>query len=295
MGKGFYLSDLLDVSWIYGMNKLNIPNIGDSFSVLVVNTFYSDSQVEYCYERPKKENVKVPKNGIRIAKSRPKGSILKKNELENYDKFIQNEYLISDPSQMIPLYAITLRRNEYLIIWRDNNFDKKKENPNNYQNFDKMKNFNEEIQKFAYRFINSKIYYVNTTEEGLKLIDRKKYNKIIIITNGANDGEGFIKESRKILGANSIALVSCYLPRKHINWITKLTNTFIGNEIDFLKDFIYYSILEKKEKMLELKLRNEQKYNIKFDNFDENELFKFPNYKTEGNYRELKFNPKYNK
>ena len=296
VGKGFYLSDLLDVSWIYGMKTQKIPNIGDSFSVLVVNTFYSDSQVEYCYEKPKKEKEKVPKNGIRIARSScPKGKILKKNELENYDKFIRNEYLISDQSQMIPLYAITLRRNEYLIIWRDNNFDKNKENPNNYKNFDKMKNFNEEIQKYAYRFINSKIYYVNTTEEGLKLIDRKKYNKIIIITNGANDGEGFIKESRKILGANSIALVSCYLPRKHLNWITKLTNTFIGNEIDFLKDFIYYSILEKKEKMLELKLRNEQRYNIKFDNFDENELFKFPNYKTKGNYTELTFNPKYNK
>ena len=237
MGKGFNLSDLLDVSWIYGMRTLNIPDIGDSFSVLVVNTFYSDSQVEYCYESPKNGNEKVPKNGIRIAKSCPKGRILKKNELENCDKFIQNEYLISDPSQMIPLYAITLRRNEYLIIWRDNNFDIS--NPNNNKNFDKMINFNKEIQKFAYRFINSKIYYVNTTEEGLKLIDRKKYNKIIIITNGANDGEGFIKESRKILGANSIALVSCYLPRKHLNWITKLTNTFIGNEIDFLKDFIY--------------------------------------------------------
>ena len=82
---------------------------------------------------------------------------------------------------MMPLYAINLRRVEYLIIWRDNNFDKS--NPNNYKNFDKMIQFNEEIQKYAYRQINSKIYYVKTTEEGLKLIDRKKYNKIIIITN----------------------------------------------------------------------------------------------------------------
>jgi hypothetical protein len=53
-----------------------------------------------------------------------------------------------------------------------------------------------EMQNFAFRELNSKIYHVNTTEEGLKLIDRKKYNKIVIVTNGGNNGEEFIKESR---------------------------------------------------------------------------------------------------
>ena len=127
---------------------------------------------------------------------------------------------------MLPLHAINLRRIEYLINWRDNNFNKS--NPNNYEDWE----------------INSKIYYVNTTEEGLRLIDRKKYNKIIIITNGGNNGEEFINESRKILGANSIALVSCYIPKRHLNWIIKLPNTFIGNEIDFIKEFLLYSIKE---------------------------------------------------
>ena len=256
VGKGFYLSDLLDVSWLYGNKQENtkIPEVGDSFSVLVVDSFYSESKIEYCYKRPPKEKIKVQKGGIRIAKSTPRGRILSKEDLENYDKFIQNEYLISDESQMMPLYAINLRRVEYLIIWRDNNFDKS--NPNNYKNFDKMIQFNEEIQKYAYREINSKIYYVKTTEEGLKLIDRKKYNKIIIITNAGNNGEEFINESRKILGANSIALVSCYIPKRHLGWISKLSNTFIGNEIDFIKEFLLYSILENRDKMVELKNRN---------------------------------------
>ena len=101
---------------------------------------------------------------------------------------------------MILIYAINLRRIEYLIIWRDLNFDKS--NPNNDKNFDKMIKFNKEIQKFAYRQINSKIYYVKTTGEGLKLIDKKKYNKIIIITNAENNAEEFINKSREILGAN---------------------------------------------------------------------------------------------
>jgi len=295
VGKGFYLSDLLDVSWLYGNKQENtkIPEVGDSFSVLVVDSFYSESKIEYCYKRPPKEKIKVQKGGIRIAKSTPRGRILSKEDLENYDKFIQNEYLISDESQMMPLYAINLRRVEYLIIWRDNNFDKS--NPNNYKNFDKMIQFNEEIQKYAYRQINSKIYYVKTTEEGLKLIDRKKYNKIIIITNAGNNGEEFINESRKILGANSIALVSCYIPKRHLGWISKLSNTFIGNEIDFIKEFLLYSILENRDKMVELKNRNEEKFKIKLEQFNKDELFKFPHFMQKGNYRDLKFIPEYNK
>ena len=46
-----------------------------------------------------------------------------------------------------------------------------------------------------------------------------------------------------------------------MNWIIKLPNTFIGNEIDFIKEFLLYSIKENKNKMLELKNRNEE--NIK--------------------------------
>ena len=150
MGKGFYLSDILDVSWIYGKRKTQIPEVGDSFFVLVCNTYYSESKIDWRYSRPKKGEEIVPTNGIRIGWARPKGGFIGKKELNNYENFIQNEYL---------------------IIWRDNNFDKS--NPNNCQNYDKMLKFNEEMQRFAYIEINSKIYYVNSTEEGLKLIDRK--------------------------------------------------------------------------------------------------------------------------
>ena len=47
-----------------------------------------------------------------------------------------------------------------------------------------------------------------------------------------------------------------------MNWIIKLPNTFKGNEMDFIKEFLLYSIKENKNKMLELKNRNEE--NIKW-------------------------------
>ena len=125
VGKGFYLSDLLDVSWIYSNNNTKIPDVGDSFSILVVNCYYSETKMEYYYGGEEKK-VPGPKDGIRIAKSKPMGRVIKKEELENYEGFFQNEYLINEKDQILPLYAINLRRIEYLIIWRDNNFNKSK-------------------------------------------------------------------------------------------------------------------------------------------------------------------------
>ena len=175
LGKGFYLSDLFEVSWRYrssGYYDNDIPKIGDSFSLLVCNTFYSKNHIELVY-KPLFNDILIPMNHLRIAKAKSNpNKIISENELKNYDKYIQNEYLLSHSEQILPIYAISLRRVEYLIIWRDNNFNQN--NPNNYENFDEMIKFNKEMQNFAYEELNAKIYYVKTTEEGLKLIDKKK-------------------------------------------------------------------------------------------------------------------------
>ena len=49
-----------------------------------------------------------------------------------------------------------------------------------------MQEFNRKIKRLISRELDSKIYYVKTTEEALTLIERKKYNKIFIINNGNN-------------------------------------------------------------------------------------------------------------
>ena len=67
LGKGFYLSDLLEVSWRYRSSTEvddYIPEIGDSFPILVCNTFYSKNNVEYCYNIVDNEEL-IPKNHLR--------------------------------------------------------------------------------------------------------------------------------------------------------------------------------------------------------------------------------------
>ena len=55
--------------------------------------------------------------------------------------------------------------------------------------------------------------------------------------------------------------------------------------MDYIKEFLLYSIKEDKNKMLELKNRNEEKYKVKFEKFNKDELFKFPYFLKKGNYK----------
>ncbi len=54
-----------------------------------------------------------------------------------------------------------------------------------------MFEFNHKIKRFASN-LDIKIYYFNETNKALEFIKRKIYNKIILITNGANNGKDFI-------------------------------------------------------------------------------------------------------
>ena len=158
-----------------------------------------------------------------------------------------------------------------------------------------MVEFNKEMKDFASREINSKIYYRSTTEEALKLIDRKKYNKIILITNGGNKGEEFIKKAREIIGGKTIVLVTCYLPSNHLEWVSKLPNTLLSNDKEIFEKLLLNAVKEDLEEMKKLKEEIEEKYEYKFDNFIvDKELFNFKHFMDEGELEDLTFDPKYN-
>ena len=85
-----------------------------------------------------------------------------------------------------------------------------------------MYDFNIKIKKYAAFNLITKIYYFSETNEALSFIKRKKYNKIILITNGANNGIGFINEARKIIGSNTISLITCYVVKKYMDIVKSM-------------------------------------------------------------------------
>ena len=297
IGQGSYFTDNLDYVWFYTGNEkrkrfYGIPKVGESFSLIASEIYYDKTKKEMVYDVDKRD-LSVESIGIRCNKVDGKSKILSKEEIKNNKGFMANEFVISDKNQILPIYGITMKRCEYLIIWRDYNFDEN--NPNNYDNedFQKMVKFNEEIKKFSAREVDSKVYYVKTSEEGLNLIKRKKYNKIILITNGNNDAKKYISDARKIIGADCIALVSAFQPYNHLDWVKDFQNTLISNQEDFHKKFIRYVILFDLNGLKILKNEIEEFYGKKYPSLKLKEfnpdLLKYPLFKKDGQFCDMQF------
>ena len=140
--------------------------------------------------------------------------------------------------------------------------------------------------------MDSKVYYVKSSEEGLQLIKKKRYNKIILMTNGNNNAKEYITDARKIIGANCIALVSSFQPANHLKWIKDFKNTLISNREDFHERFIKSVILFDLEELKDLKEDIEEYYGtkykikLKFQDFD-SDILKYPHYKNEGKFTDI--------
>ena len=309
-GKGVYFTDLIDYAWYYS-GKLNnrenfckIPKVGDTFSVVANEIYYYENKIEIVYNIDTKEK-EVEKNAIRCAKVNYKTKIMEKIELDKHKGVIWNEFLITDRNQILPLYAVTFKRIEYLVIWRDYNFSPN--NPNNYSNevFIKMQEFHRKIKNILLNELNSKIYFTKNSEEALALVKRKRYNKIIIITNGNNNGKDFILKSREIIGSEAIAAVSAYDVENHIKWVKNMPNVLLLNGINFHEKFFKIVINDYKyignikvdtlfDKVNELReeIINYYKDDIPYFDFSElnkNSIFYFPHFKESGNYSDLNF------
>ena len=299
-GPGIYFSDSLDYTWYYSSdsggkssreNFNKIPHIGDSFSFITVNAYYDKDKFEQVFGTYKK-NESVPEFGIRYILVDYESAAIPKDKLDKYYKFKGTEYLISNRNQILPLLSITVERIKYLMVWRDNNFDIN--NPNKYNQYEKILEFNNKIKNFASINLKAKIYYFNETEEALNFIKLKKYNKIILITNGGNDGENFIKKARKIIGNNTIALITCFMAKDYLKIVEKMENVFISSlHCNCIKKFLSLSCNEDLNELKNLQKECEKRYqkmdkSFKFKELDEN-AFKFPKFKESGKFEELDF------
>ena len=300
-GNGVYFTDLLDYVWFYAAeieedgNKFDnigiIPNIKDSFSFIASEIYYDNSKFEQVYDE-EKENEDVPEDGVRHICVDFGGNAISKQKLKEYKGFIGTEYVITNQKQILPLLSITLERVEYLIVWRDNNFNPS--NPNNYDCFDEMLNYNNQIKKYAAFNLKTKIYYFNESDEALKFIKRKKFNKIILISNGGNNGIGFINDARKIIGNNTISLITCYVAQNYMNVIQKTENILLNSKYyNCIKEFLRYSTnkninaLKNLQKDVENNLKKlDNSFSFKPLN---NNAFNFQHFKNGGNFHEIQF------
>ena len=285
-GKGVYFTDSLDYGWFYGgidgnrANFSGIPKVDDTFTVIINYIYYDRNGFKQV-----KDSSRTPaKNQINFAYA---GARSERINQPNKNKFFATEYVINDLDQICPFMSATLKREEFCIIWRDNNFSSK---PVYNNKFDQIfKSFLKERMAYINQVAKYNIYPCDTTEEALELVNRKKYNKIILISNVGTDmgGKKFIDKAREIIGNNVIVLFLAYR-NDHLNWIKNYKNALFSNEPKFYEE--YLQCFDEKDIKYNIRLligKLEACYNVKF-NFDNNYL-DYPYFKNDGKYTELIF------
>ena len=297
-GQGVYFTEDLDSCWIYGSEtnfkdpkhqgrNLNVPKVGEYLSFIASQIYYDKKNFKRLY-KPNYYDTPIT-NGVNFAYSEMINLDTISNELPDQSKFFGTEFVINDLNQICPFMSFKLKRDEYCIIWRDNNFSPQ---PVYNNEFDEIfKNFLKERMKYIEQFAEYNIYPCETTNEALELVKRKKYNKIILISNIGTDlgGKKFIDEARKIIGNDVLALFLAY-KIGHLYWVKNYKNALFSNEPNFYEEYINCfndEFYDKKDKILELKQSIENYYKVKF-NFDDNFLY-YPKYKDEVSFSELVF------
>ena len=304
-GMGIYFSDILDYISFYSggdkfedrrknFNKILPPN--SIFSLIAAEIFYDQKLLKHIRDDslkvpkldhfPTYQEIKtlypdkmVKKNGIHFITVETshghaiKDSVISTN-LREEGKFIGNEYVITELDQICPIYSLTLKRNEYFVLWRDLNFEGK----NNFTEYLKKR------ELFANEIAKMNIYIENRTESALKFVYKRRYNKMILITSIGLDlsGKKFIEIARKILGSNIIVLIFSS-NKKHLEWIKNYPNVLYTNSQIFYEEYIKnYN----ENDLRKLKLKIEKQYDIKLLDFTE-DFLSYPLYLKTGKYSDI--------
>ena len=288
-GKGVYFTDILDYCWFYGSqkdnryNKNKIPPINDMFTLIACSIYYNKKGFRKVID----ERYTPKKNEINFAYADAYF-----NTLEEIDesKFYGTEYVIYDLSQICPFIALKLKRDKFCVIWRDVNFSDRPVYNNSFD--DKFKKFLKNRISYIQKLARFNIYTCEESEEALKLLKRKKYNKIILISNIGDDlgGKEFIDEARKILENDIIVLFLSY-NIQHLEWIKNYNNALFSNEPEFYESYLECFSQENenkiKDSLYKLKRDIEKHYGISL-NFND-KLLDYPLFRESGKYSDLRF------
>jgi hypothetical protein len=269
--------------------------VGDTLSCIASEVFYDKAKKHKIYKQttvildhfPTYEEIKrdykdqmVEKNGINFIEVETiHGHALKsEGDIDSSKKkgnFVGTEYVITEMDQILPLYGLTLRRNEYLVVWRDPCFAKENE----------YNDFLEERKMFIYKQSKMNAFFVGSIEKGLEIIQRKRYNKIILISNIGKDlaGKKFVEVARKILGFNVMVLFFSN-NKNNFSWLQNFPNALYTNNKNFYEKYVKnYN----KDGLIQLKkeVENEYKIKLKFTN----DFLSFPNFAVDKKYKDLLF------
>ena len=304
-GMGIYFSDIIDyVSFYRGgkdsdggrINFGDIVPVNDTFSFIACEVFYDKKKFKQIkddslyvpdidhfptYEELKEKysDKMVEPNGIHFIRVNNEGDSLSEScflKERKKGEFLGNEYAITEKYQILPIYSLTIKRNEYFILWRDPNFKGKNE----------YSDYLLERKLYCIEKAKMNIYFESSTEEALKFLQRRKYNKVILITSVGLDlsGKKFIEIARKIFGFDLMVLFFS-ANQDHLKWIKSFPNCLYTDAAEIYEEYISNF---NEQGLKNLKKVVEKEYNICLKEFSD-DFLSYPNFKNEAKYSKLNF------
>ena len=285
--KGFLFTDLIEYIPSYLELEKSDLNYG---RIIPVNSIFSCEVSEIFYDKNKykqlEENINqksITNSNIQEQENNIESNGLNLIKIYNKNKdYLGNEYAIFEKYQIFPFYTLTLKRNEFCVLWRDLRFLEESEYSKKLDN----------LKKFCIENVKINFYGESSTEEALKFLIKRKYDKVILITTIEKDlsGKRFIQIARKIFGFDIIVLFfSEKNNNKDLEWISDYPNCLYTDKFEICEEYIKnYN----KTGLKNLKEKIENEYSIKLKKFSSDFLL-YPNYKKEGDFSSLDFKSYY--
>ena len=257
-GLGVYFGDQFDyIKFYYNPQKTyqTITKLNESFSIVVSEVYYDKTKFKQIYDYSKNiqlnttpneqiinqnKSKTVEDNGIHYVEvdslschviNQDRKILHMDGSIEDLPKtrLIAREYCVTNRDQIFPIYGINLQRVDFCIIWRDTNFDSFV--------WKESLNKNKEVIKSMTGY---RLYTESNSKDALKLVYRKRFNKIIIITNvGKNlEGKKYVDKVRKILEFNVAALFFTD-DMNHLDWIKDYPNGLFCMDDYTIKKYIF--------------------------------------------------------
>ena len=125
---------------------------------------------------------------------------------------------------------MTLKRNEYFCLWKDFDFTHKTSYTEHALH----------VKNYGKQLLGINVYGVGEFDEALDIVERKKYNKIILLSNIGRDVEKakkYINDIRNILKFNIVVL---FLTSNlgHLNWVKDFPNVLFATSDSHFKGYI---------------------------------------------------------
>eukprot|EP01084_Bolivina_argentea_P148090 258987_1 len=244
-GKGHYFTSYPQYSMPYceanqfGQYTLIVSyvNVGNTFQIYDNITYYGKA-LKTGYSS---HYVQVTGNGQAVPK----------NEIDGYLGDMYDEYIVNTGKRVLPRFCVTFTKKENVIIWRD----AKLSNHENSNIMDKLRKSNV-------------IYGALTTKDALKVIQKKKKScSVYIITNGADNSDGFINSIRNKMKIENPILVFTSLESEHKYLSERFSNVTVTTSTSEVYNFVKKYIAN----------TNEIAGQIMFNDTTKNSNPKFPN------------------